>query len=76
MSQLMNMLMSVITTDTAMNGDVGERRVAPVRPGDSQVLEPVAVPVSVRGGVSYQATVIRGGGLSIVYVVCCIVVTS
>lgn len=52
----MNMLMSVITTDTAingLNGDVGERRLAPVRPGDSQV--------SVTGGVSYQATVIRGG---------------
>ena len=52
----MNMLMSVITTDTAingLNGDVGKRRLAPVRPGDSQV--------SVTGGVSYQATVIRGG---------------
>ena len=64
----MNMLMSVITTDTAMNGltgDDGERRVAPVRPGDSQVLEPVALPVSLTGGVSYQATVIRGGGLAI-----------
>ena len=57
LSQLMRLLILIITpTDTAMNGDVCERR------GEwpqlyRETLKSQPVPVSVTGGVSYQATV-------------------